>query len=355
MWSRKHEKCIGCGTIDIPHWSRGYCNKCYPKYIIRKTGGFDKNNKEFYSNFMEGVKRKISETQKIRRGDAVKIRERLNANLLEDLYRNKKMSFGDIAKQFKCSRNYIYILLQRYGIKVKTKPEARSDAFGAGKNIRFSPVNTNFFNKWSSEMAYVLGFIYADGCIGRRLNYFSISQKETEILEKIKKILQAEHNIDYYPEHQDLHHLVIGNKKMVDRLLKLGVTPSKSLVIKFPEVPNEYKNDFIRGYFDGDGSIFLNSGRWVVSFLSGSEKFIQQIKENMETMVGLISKATIHKHGSANAFYIRYFREDDLRKIFNFFYDDYTLKNQLFLTRKYERFKEAVGISNTITKITKNS
>ena len=31
MWSKKHEKCINCGTTDTPHKSKGLCINCYHK------------------------------------------------------------------------------------------------------------------------------------------------------------------------------------------------------------------------------------------------------------------------------------------------------------------------------------
>ena len=64
MWANKYEKCIGCGTTTIEHWAKGYCNKCYPKFLVRKTGSFNRNDKVYYAAFLEKVKYKISVTQK---------------------------------------------------------------------------------------------------------------------------------------------------------------------------------------------------------------------------------------------------------------------------------------------------
>ena len=46
-------------------------------------------------------------------------------------------------------------------------------------------------------------------------------------------------------------------KKIFKDLIKLGVTPRKSLTLKFPTFLNEdLMRHFIRGYFDGDGCIW---------------------------------------------------------------------------------------------------
>jgi hypothetical protein len=46
----------------------------------------------------------------------------------------------------------------------------------------------------------------------------------------------------------------IYNKSLYDKLLEIGLTPNKSLTLQWPEVPREYYRDFVRGFFDGDGS-----------------------------------------------------------------------------------------------------
>ena len=53
----------------------------------------------------------------------------------------------------------------------------------------YKKVNKNFFKKWSSEMAYVLGFFMADGSIDvnpRGSQYFSIQICDKELLEEIR-------------------------------------------------------------------------------------------------------------------------------------------------------------------------
>ena len=48
-------------------------------------------------------------------------------------------------------------------------------------------INENYFKTWSNNMAYILGFIAADGVIQKENQCVSISQKESYILEDIKK------------------------------------------------------------------------------------------------------------------------------------------------------------------------
>lgn len=52
-------------------------------------------------------------------------------------------------------------------------------------------INENYFKTWSNNMAYILGFIAADGVIQKENQCVSISQKESYILEDIKKELNT--------------------------------------------------------------------------------------------------------------------------------------------------------------------
>lgn len=339
-WSLKYEKCIKCGTTEIPHWARGYCNRCYPKYVIRKTAEFDRSNKEKYSNFLNKVIPRISEKQRVQRSLPVQIKQQLSKDLLRQFYYDKRMSLGDIAKQYNCSRVYIARLCIEYGIQLKTKSKAREDARCLGKNVRYHAVDKGFFKTWSNEMAYVLGFFCADGNIGPRLDVLSFSQKEIDILLKIKKIMNADQKITHY-KHQDINFLAIGSSEMVEDLLRLGITPHKSLRIKFPKMPPEYTRHFLRGNFDGDGSICRQGSGWKVVFLSGSKDFLVGVKENIEEFAGL-KEATLYKHKDANAYTCSYHSKDNITKIFNFLYDEYTLQNELYLKRKYFLFREAI-------------
>src|SRR5690606_8445162 len=52
--------------------------------------------------------------------------------------------------------------------------------------------------------------------------------------------------------------LNLNSKKMYNDLLDKGITPRKSLTLKPPKnVPKDLVRHWIRGYFDGDGSVHI--------------------------------------------------------------------------------------------------
>ncbi len=137
--------------------------------------------------------------------------------------------------------------------------------------------------------------------------------------------------------------LRIGNAKLYDSLIKLKLHPKKSLTLTLPNVPDIYAMDFVRGYFDGDGCVYLykiqKDNRVIprklsVIFTSGSEQFLKELCE------------LIHQHATARivkvlksrtAYQIRYSTNDAL-KIFKELYK-VSLKGD-YLERKYVIFQE---------------
>lgn len=81
-------------------------------------------------------------------------------------------------------------------------------------------------------------------------------------------------------------------------LVDIGLTPNKSKTIGKLKIPEEYFFDFLRGCFDGDGSIYAYwDPRWEsgyvfhISFVSVSPSFLewlQDIVEKLSTVKGRI-------------------------------------------------------------------
>lgn len=206
-------------------------------------------------------------------------------------------------------------------------------------------------------MAYVLGFIYADGNIiytKRGTWFWSLQITDEDILEEIKKVLQSSHIISRkkkFDNHKQQYRLQIGSKEMCEDLLKLGLTERKSKTILFPYIPKKYFSDFVRGYFDGDGGVwvgFKNKHRknktYVISayFTSGSKDFLIGLK-NILFGYGLLGGSLVKKE---RGFDLKYSIKDSLIlcKIM------YNSTCTLFLKRKKDRFEnyiEKCGRSST--------
>ena len=122
--------------------------------------------------------------------------------------------------------------------------------------------NEDFFKTWTPKMSYVLGFMYADGCIGDT-RVLRFSNKNLFLLENVKKFMEVENPIysrvfrSKNRKEASGYILQIGSKKMYKDLISLGVTERKSLTSDFPSVPKKFLAYFFQGLIDGDGSIYV--------------------------------------------------------------------------------------------------
>lgn len=267
------------------------------------------------------------------------LRLRLNRNDLRRLYLTEKRSLEDIARLYGASRIAVWKYCKSEKITRRTRSEARLEAQKKDKvpQSHFE-INENFFNKWSPEMAYVLGLIITDGCI-TDTGKISLDMNEKELLEKVRRVMRSQHNITLSKHQEGLYCFHFARERLVKDLADLGVLPRKSLNVKLPAIPDAFLKDFIRGVFDGDGSIYFEkrSARYPIrtTFVSSSQDFIEKLEIALQQL-GLPKRA-IHKQKTKNGIHykIRYSHENS-KKLFEIIYPD--VQNGLFMERKYKKF-----------------
>jgi len=153
-------------------------------------------------------------------------------------------------------------------------------------------------------MAYVLGFWFADGYMRHEKSYRVIfSSLDLNHLQLIRKALESTSPIVRYRRNGILEktsHLCVHSKKLYSNLQALGGIRNKSKTLSFPLVPHKFLPDFIRGHFDGDGSVHFikykhsKNGKIYTNvrsnFTSGSKQFLESIRDILSKDLGLYSK-----------------------------------------------------------------
>lgn len=169
-------------------------------------------------------------------------------------------------------------------------------------------VNEDYFKKWSSNMAYILGFILADGCIieGTYDGYsdslkFGVHYQDIDILEKIKQELESEHAISIVGS---AVYFCIVSQKIVDDLKILGISYRKSLRAQVPKTPQEYERDFIRGVIDGDGSVSINKKGYPRLAVCGGEKIISFTRDHFFSRLDVYSKVSRRTRSKNSGLYL---------------------------------------------------
>lgn len=205
--------------------------------------------------------------------------------------------------------------------------------------------NDDFFSQDNQESFYWAGFIAADGCVKlknkkyKRLS-IGLAIKDVEHLEKFKKAINFTGPIHKYMEVEYPHcEITIASNKMFDDLAKFNIVPRKTLTCTFPESikDSKYLFDFMRGYFDGDGSFYMKAN-WkhkptdqLAFSLRGTHDFLHVYSELLNTHCGFDYKKP---RANSGIFMLEYGGNGKVGKIFDILYKDSI--HDLRLDRKYE-------------------
>lgn len=180
-------------------------------------------------------------------------------------------SLTQIAKKYKVDHHAIGRILKKRNIEVINR-----------QNL--PRMDETVFEKINNEKkAYWLGFIYADGYISKGEFGIALSIKDEKHILKLQKFFNYTGNIRYRTDNNSCS-IVFRNKKVINDLKKLGVLERKSKIIQFPtskQVPKKYIRHFIRGYIDGDGSVFYNKNGLARLSILGTESILNGIITTM--------------------------------------------------------------------------
>lgn len=203
---------------------------------------------------------------------------------------------------------------------------------------RIYDLNHDFFKEWSPEMAYVLGFFFSDGEVSSDLRFVRIHlhKKDHLILEKINRLFESKRPIGNYKEASMLR---LNSLILVKYLINLGCVPRKSLVLKFPKIKDEYLSHFVRGYFDGDGSIHFNKPNTIKITFVGTKEFIEELQRRLNRSL----KIKINPIYKDKKIYVCRYYSEDARKLGEWMYKN---SKSLYLYRKKDRFDKHMRVRN---------
>ena len=222
--------------------------------------------------------------------------------------------------------------------------------------IRCKDINHDFFEKIDSELkSYLLGFFTADGTINRRGNSISvlIQERDIEILDLFKEAFNDKKDFYKYKKKKETHQnrlkFVLNSERNKKNILNKGINYNKTEFLF--NLPNEYVEepfikDFIRGYFDGNGSIILPSKKSRVTkfkITSTNLDFLLFCKNIFVNLGCSFVKIENYQHLKAKTLYIQ--NKKSIQIVFNYLYNND--KCLYKLNRKYEKLKRvALSLSD---------
>lgn len=244
-------------------------------------------------------------------------------------------SIPKLSREFKLSRYAVWSTLKRNGVPRRPISETL-------RMIRGYPLDESYFEKIdTAEKAYWLGFLCADGYLRRDGRWslrveLELGARDMIHLEKFRRALKTSLPIQH--KLKGTCALQIRSKRLHNALVSHGMTSDKSLRSKlFTNLPPMLISHFVRGFFDGDGSIsFDRQGKqWRISFC-GSYEMIYQLREQLIKATS-VKGNKICRQGNIHELF--YKGNIQVPKILLWLYKDATV----YLDRKYELAMKAIN------------
>lgn len=169
---------------------------------------------------------------------------------------------------------------RRHPIRYEYSAELES-----GGNLLQSPL-------WDADFAYCIGLIASDGNLSKDGRHISITSKDFEIVDNCRKAFKPSAKITKKSRGGDLGNkryflLQFSDAALYKFMQSIGLTPAKSKTIRFVCVPDALFPDFLRGLFDGDGSVSIFNNKASrqpqvkMRFASASIEFLNWILRNI--------------------------------------------------------------------------
>lgn len=240
-------------------------------------------------------------------------------------------------------------------------PESRKGQGGAKRKY---PFNENYFeNLDSKDKAYFLGFIYADGFITKRSqsqNLLGLTLSEIEPIDKFKKYIQTEKPVGFYKKTNSYsnesyeYKLALLSDKLVSDIEKLGVVERKTLVLTFPNnIPEELIPHFIRGYFDGDGSVFYHNdsrkdydNEYLGINICGTKEFLEGLISKLPFLTSEDRVLYNETRRETNCWNIKFASNIRSLQLYHFMYKNCS---DLYLSRKRKKFEDFIKDRSSTT------
>mgnify|MGYP002750148563 CR=1 FL=1 len=149
--------------------------------------------------------------------------------------------------------------------------------------------------------------MFADGFISDYTNRYgedkfgmTLHADDIASLEAFKKSIKATNPITDVSSHKSsLRRILMSSQKTVDDLVSHGCVKQKSLIIQPPTgVPKELIHHFIRGFFDGDGSIYWNKSAFQAHKNWRTPSYsicITSTKEMIEWLINTVGEGIFRK------------------------------------------------------------
>jgi len=146
-----------------------------------------------------------------------------------------------------------------------------------------------FFRSWNTDMAYILGFLWASGSVRIKstgAHVIEFANKDIDHLIAIANCIGENYSQHIVDAVSQTYRIEFCSKEMYYDLRALGVTENKS-TMDVPTMAPEYLSHFARGITDGNGSLLWNAGKPVLQIYAAQEGFLADLADAIDIVTGI--------------------------------------------------------------------
>ncbi len=235
-----------------------------------------------------------------------------------------------LASQYHVHSSIIYSRLEKMGIDRRRSGDVR-------RQYHFN--ERYFCMLGSANPCYWLGFLFADGSISEVSNALRVNLQASDAAHLQALLIDLEatsHQVRYkVTSGHSVAGIALTSLYLRQDLASWGMALPKN-ERQIPPMPQEFKRHFIRGYFDGDGSISVHRTikreAWKASIVSTSRWMVEQIAS---AILEEDIPCSIYSPTNTNLWYLST-GGNQVKRFGRWLYTDASR----YLTRKKERFDE---------------
>lgn len=263
--------------------------------------------------------------------------------MLIDEYQNTNISLKDLSMKYHTDAHYQFKL---HNIPIRTKGQqrilTRKGCFQY--NWKGEEIKTE-------EQAYIAGLLLSDGYVGDLQMGLRLKKTDKELLTQIKDYFCPEITLQ---EDNKSYTFVISSMEICENFTNLGIPKRKTgKDISIPVMDKSLLRHFIRGYFDGDGSVFKslngNSSVLMANICCVTPNLLEEMQAiliensigsriNKENRKGRRMRIPGNRTAICSFDMYRLFvrAKEDVEKFYHFMYDDC----HIYLERKRKVFED---------------
>lgn len=202
------------------------------------------------------------------------------------------------------------------------------------------------------EICYLLGYFWADGYLPKKYNGIVLEINTTDALSIKETILKTgdwtivERGLDNRKDAKRKGNTFIrgSDKEFKDFLLEHDYKNKSQVSFKkiYELIPTENKKYFLRGYFDGDGCIYISNSTiqfHVSSTIDQDWSVLEEIFKKLSISYKITKRV---QNSNSRSSKIQCTNTEDILKLLSYVYDNFEV-DKIGLDRKYQKYLQIVN------------